>query len=202
MKLRYLLFMLLCVCVTPLVAHADCEYQRQAEISRLAGNVRLAYTYDNNSGFTVYMTNLSSELYATDSLDRIYNGGQEHVITGLSGNNDFYIYSRECFTDKVLTKSIFLPSINSYSYYNECKDYPGFKYCQKWGSFSISNEQFYSELNNYKKEIDEKINSKIKQSSILDIVLDTLKTNLWMIIIFIVLFIILFISSRFIKNRR
>ena len=202
MRLRYLLFMLLCVCVTPLVAHADCDYQRQAEISRLAGNVRLAYTYDNNSGFTVYMTNLSSELYATDSFGRVYNGGQEHVITSLSGNNDFYIYSRECFTEKILTKSIFLPSINSYSYYNDCKDYPGFKYCQKWGSFSISNEQFYSELNNYKKEIDEKINSKIKQSSILDIVLDILKTNLWMIIIFIVLFIILFISSRFIKNRR
>ena len=66
-KIKYVLFTLICMCVTPLITHAECDYQRQAELARLASNVQLTYTYNSDSGFQVIMTNLTSDLYAVNN---------------------------------------------------------------------------------------------------------------------------------------
>ena len=58
MRVKYVICALICMCVTPTFVHAKCDYQRQAELSRIASNVQLAYTYDSTE-FTVFVSNLT-----------------------------------------------------------------------------------------------------------------------------------------------
>lgn len=186
-EVKYLFFALICMCVTPLITRAECDYQRQAELSRLASNVQLAYTYDGTN-FTVYMTNLTPDLYAEDNYGRIYYGdGNEKTFNFHSDTVRFDIYSNDsaCRGEKLLRKTINLPTINAYSLYDECKQYPNFKYCQKWGNFTITQEQFNLSLNNYKQELNAKVQSQIEEkSSVWEIILETLQNNVPMFIFF------------------
>ena len=70
MRVKYVICALICMCVTPTFVHAKCDYQRQAELSRIASNVQVAYTYDSVE-FTVFVSNLTSDLYITDNYDEI-----------------------------------------------------------------------------------------------------------------------------------
>lgn len=199
-KVKYLFFAIVCMCVTPLITHAECDYQRLAELSRLASNVQLSYTYDGN-GFVIYMTNLTSDLYTKDAFENVIYGGNEKQFSYSSGSYNFTIYSNDaaCAGEKLLTKSINLPTPNVYALYDECNQYPSFKYCQKWGEFLISEEEFYAELNNYKKDLEATEIEPEGDSSNLSIILDILKNNFYMFVIFgiAILFLVVY---RLIKN--
>lgn len=201
-QIKYVIFTLICMCVTPLITHAECDYQRQAELARLASNVQLTYTYNSNSGFQVIMTNLTSDLYAVDDYGKRINGGGEKIFESSSGTVNFDIYAtdRSC-SGKLVTKSINLPSINVYSYYDECKQYPNFKYCQLWGEFSVTNDQFTKELESYKEEVDESLTSADSgNSEVLEIILETLSNNAFMFIFLGCVVVIVIIYSRLKKR--
>ena len=185
-KLKYIYFALICMCVTPLITHAECDYTRQAELSRLASNVQLTYTYSQENGFQIIMTNLTNDLYATDIYEQVIPGGQEHTFNYASGNYSFKIYSNDanCYGEELLTKSITLPTLNNYVMYDECQQYPNFKYCQLWGNISVDPEQFRSEFNQYKQNVEKnKINNDIEKVSTLDIILEVLNNNIFMFIL-------------------
>ena len=87
--IKYVICALICMCVTPTFVHAKCDYQRQAELSRIASNVQVAYTYDSVE-FTVFVSNLTSDLYITDNYGREYYGdGKEKVFKFASGTVNF-----------------------------------------------------------------------------------------------------------------
>lgn len=201
-KFKYMFFALICMCVTPLITNAECSYQRLAELSRLASNVQVTYTYDG-SGFTIYMTNLTDDLYSIDNYGDIISGGAERTFNYYSGTISFDIFSNDssCYGEKLLTKSITLPTINVESFRDECKQFPNFKYCQLWGDFSVSNEQFISELNSYKQELDDKKNSEIDEQFVVwNIILETIKNNIFMLIFFGVI-IMLTIIYLYVKRK-
>ncbi len=184
-RIRYLLCVLICMCVTPTFVHARCDYQRQAELSRIASNVQVAYTYDTVE-FTVFVSNLTSDLYMTDNYGKIYYGdGKEKTLKFASGTINFDIHSNDsnCKGEKLLRKSITLPTINLFATFPECNQYPNFKYCQNWGALGISNERFYSEFSEYKQSLSQKLLTNANgKSSILDSILDILNNNKYMII--------------------
>lgn len=186
-QVKYMLFALICMCVTPIITHAECDYQRRAELSRLASNIQVAYTYDT-SDFTVYVSNLTSDLYITDNYGLEYYGdGKEKTFKVASGTINFDVYSNDpsCKGEKLLRKSITIPTINVFATYAECNQYPNFKYCQNWGVLGISDEQFFSEFNKYKQELSQNLilqNSSGGKSSVLESILDVLDNNKYMII--------------------
>ncbi len=185
--LKLLLFTIICMFITPIITHAECDYQRQAELSRLASNVQLAYTYSETNGFQVIMTNLTNDLYATDLYDRVIAGGKEQVFNYASGSYGFDIYSNDpaCHGIKLIRKTITLPVFNVYSLYDVCQQYPNFKYCQVWGNINIDHSQFMSEFNAYKKNVlsEKQSITKEEETSVLDKILEVLKNNIVMIAI-------------------
>ena len=190
-QIKYVIFALMCMCVTPLITHAECDYQRKAELSRMASNVQLSYIYDANYGFQVILTNLTNDLYTIDNYGNVIYGGKEHSFDFASGKISFDIYSLDSnCSGKLTTKSIDLPTVNSFSYYSECNQYPQFKYCQLWGDFAISDEQFNVELKEYKNNINKKTYTKNDKESVLDVVLDVFNKNLFMIIFFVIVIIV------------
>lgn len=163
-RIKYMFFALLCMCVTPIITHAECDYQRQAELARLASNVQLNYNYDVSSGlkFTLYVTNLTNDLYMVDSYGNYFSGGAErslvyssNTVSGFNNkdNISFTIYSNdsECRGSELITKYISFPSFNPYSYNDECQENPNFKYCQTWmDTSSVNYDEFVNELAKYK----------------------------------------------------
>ena len=162
-KIKYLIFMFVCMCVTPLITHAECDYQRLAELSRLASNVQFSYTYDLSQGltFTLYVTNLTSDIYVIDDYgNRFYGSGEKSLLysaADVSGfqNGDriafnFYSNDNNCKNEAITTRYVSFPYYNAYSTLDECKLHPNFKYCQLWLDVSDMNyEKFKSELNKH-----------------------------------------------------
>ena len=203
-QIKYVFFALICMCVTPLITHAECDYQRQAELNRLASNVKLAYVYSDN-GFQVIMTNLTNDLYATNLYESRINGGAERTFNYSSGTVDFDIYSNDpnCPNELLITKSITLPVINMYYDSGECKQYPNFKYCQMWGEFNITDEQFQNEFNQYVSSLKTNVSSaKEGKSDMVEVLLDTLQNNIFMLVLLGIVIIITIIGFHFSKKRR
>lgn len=202
-QIKYVIFALICMCVTPLITHAECDYQRLAELSRLASNVQLSYTYSEESGFQITMTNLTNDLYATNIYGQRIDGGAERVFEAVSGSYNYDIYSNDsnCPGEFLLRKSINLPVRNSYSYYDECKQYPNFKYCQMWSNISVTHEQFMEELNQYKGNVEEmKDQLTTEKVSIFDTLLEVLGAN-WFMFVFLGVVVLLTLVIFFVKKK-
>lgn len=202
-QIKYVIFALICMCVTPLITHAECDYQRLAELSRLASNVQLSYTYSEESGFQITMTNLTNDLYATNIYGQRIDGGAERVFEAVSGSYNYDIYSNDsnCPGEFLLRKSINLPVRNSYSYYDECKQYPNFKYCQMWSNISVTHEQFMEELNQYKGNVEEmKDQLTTEKVSIFDTLLEVLGAN-WFMFVFLGVVVLLTLIIFFVKKK-
>lgn len=198
-QIKYLLFILICIFIFPLVSHGECDYQRKAELSRLAGNVKINYSYsivDDTPIFNVNITNVSADLYVKDNYGNIING--EYSTEKASGSYSYDIYSYDC-QEKLVTKSLTLPVYNSYSQTDECKKYPNFKYCNLWGNYSIDYYKFLDELNVYKKQSD-KNNYKEEKTSIFSIMLEVLLQHKVMIIILFSMFLITFFCLKLKKK--
>lgn len=202
-KIKYIVFTLLCMCVTPIITHAECDYQRQAELSRLASNVQVAYTYDSVQ-FTVYVSNLTPDLYIVDSYGKEYYGdGKDKTFNFASGTVIFDIYSNDanCKGESLLRKTITLPTVNVFAAYPECHQYPNFKYCQNWGKLGISDNQFMDEFNKYKQELKQRTSVGVSgKLDVLDTVLDVLNNNKYMLIflgvVVVITLVIVFIKKK------
>ena len=144
--------------VFPLVSNAECSYERQAELSRIASNIQLSYTYDVEEGgfpfFIVNAINITNDIYMADNTSgAIARNPEYNFIYELNGVTiDYDIYSNDpnCLDQKILTKTITLPKFNSFSITVDCQKFPNFKYCQTWlNTDGVLREDFDSELEKY-----------------------------------------------------
>ena len=202
-KVKYFIFTLVCMLVIPTISNAECDYQRQAELARKASNVQLNYLYIENQGFQVIMTNLTSDLYAVDMYGQRINGGEEKIFEYSSGTVSFDIYSVDtACSRKLITKSVNLPILNSFYGSDECKQFPEFKYCQLWGNYSIDDEAFQSEFNEYKTEREKKLTEiSEKEKTAFDIIIEVLQQNVFMIIFFGIVIVIMIIYKLFNRHK-
>ena len=126
-RMKYMLFALICMGVTPLITHAECDYQRQAELSRIASNVQFSYNYNMNEGltFTLYVNNLTDDIYVVDSYGQRLSGtGEKQLIyspsrvSGFQSGDQvrFEIYSNDsnCPNNLLITKYVNFPIFNPY----------------------------------------------------------------------------------------
>ena len=165
-QIKYVLFTLICMCVTPLITHAECDYQRQAELSRLASNVQFNYTYNilDSVAFNLYVTNLTNDIYVVDSYGNYFVGEGEKSLTystlnipsfsdGASVTYQIFSNDNNCKNELLMTKTINFPHYNPLSKLSECTANPGFRYCQVWQNInSVSMSQFEQELSKYTQE--------------------------------------------------
>ena len=197
--MKKLLFTLVLFLWTPLV-HAQCDYTRGAELSKLASNVKISYTYDTSSNFNVVLTNITNDIYVTDNYGtQFYNF--ESNKTYYSGEKlSFSIYSNDnnCKGELLLTKYLSLPSYNVYYNTAECAENPDFKYCQKWGDLKLKSGEFDTALTAYK-TANELKNTTIKLS-LWDAILNVYDENKPIIIFSFALIILLIVA--FIFKRR
>ena len=89
---KYLLVFLGSLFLFPLVSNAECSYERQAELSKIASNVQFSYTYEVVEGtpqFNVNIINLTNDIYVqytNDMFRPIISGVGEKTIAGTNGS--------------------------------------------------------------------------------------------------------------------
>ncbi len=160
---KYFVCLLFCFFVSPLITKATCDYQRMAELSKIASNVQFSYTYkvENNMPiFYLSVSNITSDIYVTDNYGNIYRQNINDIQIFLGSNMTFNIYSHDynCQGDKLLTKYLNLPFYNKYSSYPECANYRNYSACQMWTNDApVTDGEFYEKINSYKKTNSDKI---------------------------------------------
>lgn len=149
---KYFLCLLFCLFVCPLITHAACDYQRMAELSKIASNVQFSYSYEVVDGYPQFIANISnitSDIYLEDNYGNIINSNNE-IQFSVTGSDllKYNIYSKDnsCYGELLTTKYLSLPIYNYYSEDSLCQKNLNSKYCQKWGSFDITYDDFKYDL--------------------------------------------------------
>ena len=160
MKKTFLLLALSILFLLPLNVKAECNYERQAELSRIAANVQLSYTYkienDNVPTFYVNVLNVSDDIYVVDQENNYQAQGAESTFRYTGGTAKYDIYSKDpnCYGEKLLTQYVTMPVFNSYSTSEECKEVTNFKYCQAWLDTEITEDEFLEAIKAYKNSLE------------------------------------------------
>lgn len=198
-RCRYVLLFMFCMILFPNTSKADCSYERQAELSRMASNVQFSYNYemgDNNTPlFTVNINNVPADIYIrkqNDLFGNVISNTSEYIESTVGGITLVYnIYSNDnnCRDEKILTQYLSIPYYNYYANSEECIKYPNFKYCQMWLNSSISLDEFNNSLEKYKSS---QVNDMVieEDKSLIDIITENINYILGIIAIFVILVII------------
>lgn len=204
--LKLLLFTIICMFITPIITHAECDYQRQAELSRLASNVQISYNYAIVNGspeYTVNISNITNDIYMTDSLGSTFASKNEFSQKYYIWNNevDYTIYSNDnnCKGEVLLTKHISFPRYNQYSVLPECQKYASSELCSIWyDTSSYSQEQFINTLTRTSSIEKPKIEETSLSETILDVIMDNLVYVILSVIgiLILVIFIVLKVVRR------
>lgn len=201
-RYRYVLLFILCMILFPNISKAECSYERQAELSRIASNVQFSYSYEMVNGmpvFTINVTNLTHDIYVYDNKrEQIISGDEEVNILYKDDNASFGfdIYSADdsCYGEKIITKYIQIPKYNVYSSSDECLANPDFKYCAMWLNTSVTLKQFNKELKEYQAS---KVSDTVESNNdgILDVILQYKNELIICLCTAIFLFSIIFIRK-------
>lgn len=198
-KVKLFIVFVFCLFSFPLSYRAKCDYHRMSELNKMAGNVRISYTYepkDDGLLYTVYLNNLVNDIYIIDDEGNIISGVGERTFNYTYGGKIKYvIYSADpnCYGNELTTRYFKLPSYNKYYNRPECVKNPDFKFCDLWGVTATSDGEFNGEYEQY-------INSKGSSSAIEED--DDFSFNylyLFVLIVVVILagvFMIIFVSKK------
>ena len=201
--IKYLAFTFVCLFMVPLITRAECDYQRQAELSRLASNVQFSYNYkivNSSPEYTVNISNITNDIYVTDNLGNRFAGQSEFMHKYYIWDNkaDYTIYSNDnnCKGEVLLTKHISFPYYNQYSVLPECQKYASSELCSIWYDTSNYSELEFidalTKVGNTSKELFKAEDNDLK-TTVLDVIMDNLvyvvlsAIGILILIIFIVL---------------
>lgn len=157
---KYLLIFVGSMFIFPTLSHAECSYERQAELSRIAGNVQASYNYSisgDRPEFVTNITNITNDIYvierSTNKMITNETNGFEEDMAGETVIYDVYSNDNNCKGELLTSKYVTLPSYNNFSNIEDCEDYPEFKYCQIWmNTENVSQDHFEQELEKHKEE--------------------------------------------------
>lgn len=202
---KYLFVFLGSLFIFPLVSNAQCSYERQAELSKIAANVKFSYTFEMQETvelrplFKIFITNLTNDIYIVDD----YNGltilgtGEKQVNYGDVSSATFKIYSNDpaCRGELLMTQHVNMPSYNPYSRSEECKQNSDFKFCDLWNAEPSSEAQFNEELEKQKSQ--QKVKENIDNENAISYFLEKNKSIIIATIIAIIaLIVIIFIRKK------
>lgn len=178
--------------IIPKIVNAECSNSDISRLQSLASNITYKYDYtemfdDKSYGsvdFTIYLYNITDDMYVSyvpnyKSTGEVVEDGKinlsksnnssivKNASTGKSHRFEVYASSNsQCSGSRLLTFYVAIPSYNKYYSSPLCEKAQGFKYCNKWSSVSISEEELIREVNKYleKKEEPTKEEKKEKDS--------------------------------------
>lgn len=162
--MKKIIIILICLFAFPIYGHAEsfCDNKTDSEIKSIVSNVVIAYEINtnanNNPYFTIYLTNLGSDMFIIDTASgKSYKGfsatKSELIInTTDSGKHSFEIYSFKC-KDKMGTKSVNLPVYNEYYLDELCEGLEAYKQCRKWSGYTASRNQFEEDIRQIKEKL-------------------------------------------------
>lgn len=212
-RFRYILFFVFCMFLFPLFTRAECSYERVSDLSKMASNVQVSYTYEflDEIKYTVHITNLTNDLYVLDSSGSHIYGNNDVSIDFTFGEFSEYqlgdtiryeVYSNDvnCKDEYLSAKYITLPNYNRFALSDTCKNYPNFKYCSLWKYTNLDYETFNSSFQSYLQNLENK--SVVNNSDYSFDFVAFLKTNyVFIICIFIFLSVILLIFLKKVVSR-
>lgn len=205
---KYLFVFLGSLFIFPLVSSAECSYERQAELSKIAANVKFSYTYVVSNGlpvFNVIITNLTNDIYVKDDSMNTFSGSGEKTATYQNGTSVSYsIYSNDntCKGERILTKYINLPTYNNYSSSEECRTNSDFKYCQVWDATGVNVDDFNQQYANYTMQLNKKNQETTQQDNVVQMIKQFINNNLTIIIACLVAISILIMMFIYKKVRK
>ena len=202
-KLKYV-FITLILLMAPNIVHAECSYERVAELSRIASNVQFSYDYEmvaDNPIFTVHINNLANDIYITDNYGQQYIGTGEYNAVYQNGEEiAFTIFSNDsnCRNEEIITKYLSLPHFNVYSLDPVCTEIPNFQYCSLWlDNEGIDYATFINKANEYKqsKAMDNAADT-TEQITWWETLLDYFSSHMYIFVMIIGLIILIIIYKR------
>ena len=158
---------------------ADCDYQNEVRLGKLASSITYEYKYDKtHNNFTLTIYNISDELYITYNQRIIAPKDGKVTINNLSQGTYLSLpveaLKGSC-NGSLMTLYIILPYSNKYYNSAECKDYVDkLKICtDEFLSYEPNDELLTSNINNYLNGIkDEEVKEDNPKITIVDKVKD------------------------------
>ena len=195
--MRFKFLFLLCLVLFPFGVKAECDYQRKADLQKIASNVQINSSYRLNENrvpiFTIELSNITPDIYVVDNYGKTITTDSNKVFEvydGASVKYDIYSADINCHGYKITTKYVKLQPYNRFFTFDECKEYPEFKYCSLWYKTDMNNSDFYRLLEDYKKD-----NSTVDEN-------DVTEVNYTNLVIFVFIGILLIIVIAFVVRRR
>lgn len=159
--MRFKFLFLLCLALFPLGVKAECDYQRKADLQKIASNVQINSSYRLNENrvpiFTIELSNITPDIYVVDNYGNTITPDSNKVFEVYSGTSMTYnIYSADinCHGYSITTKYVKLQPYNKFYNSDECKEYPEFKYCSLWYNADFSYNYLKKKLLEYKNSKD------------------------------------------------
>lgn len=153
----------------PSIAKADnyysCDPTNLTKLQKIATNIVSTYDYqeifDSNSTygkvlFTVKLTNLDSKLYiiSKETKTRYNYTSSEIVISNITPGQTLHyeVYGNDygCNDKYLMTIYINIPSYNKYYVDDLCKNFQGYKLCNKWNKVDMVYAEFKNAVSKYK----------------------------------------------------
>lgn len=136
-----------------------CSEEQTEEFNTMIKNIKIEYIYDKDNLFKVKMTNIPKEIVVVDNngVHFSYNSDNSSINDGYVGGEKysfkFLPMYYDCELDKTYTKTVTINKYNEFSEKEECEKYKDFTYCKESLSVTITEDEFYSELEKYKIKI-------------------------------------------------
>lgn len=140
-----------------------CDNKTMADYRELAGNIKIYTDYniiENQATFDVIITNLPKDVYIVDTyFEKTYHYADfttetELVLKGFPENRrltfQIFMDSTGCYGGLLANRYVTLPNYNEYSSDEVCNGALEYSLCQRWGSVSVSYNDFVAQVNEYK----------------------------------------------------
>ncbi len=157
MKIK-ILVLLLIFCSPIIVEAEECSDREIVNLKKLASNVNYAYEYyevQNKMYFDITINNVYKDIYVLNLANNKKYTSEEIKLQKISDGQviTLEVYAKNCQNELLTKKTITLPTFNKYFDNPLCEDIHEYKYCSRWGKYSIDE----SELEKYTKEYKNKI---------------------------------------------
>lgn len=147
---KYFVCLFFCLFVSPLNIQASCDYQRVAELSKIASNVQFNYNYEIEDSFPAFylnISNITNDIYVADNFGNVYERDVDHAAMISDQTYRFNIYSKDvnCYGEQLLIKYLKTPHFNTYSLSDFCINGQASN-CGVWSTTTPLNDNNYNTI--------------------------------------------------------
>lgn len=140
---------------------AECSSTEVSKLRKIANNVNVSYVFyeSRNATYDVTISNLTTEIYLMEALTNkkySYNSKNKDVVisnvkAGTVLKLEIYATKKNCYDDKLTSKTVVLPTYNLYYKDPLCEQAKDHPLCQRFTKTGITEDEFRKIINDYLK---------------------------------------------------